>query len=191
MIKFHVLDIALKKAEARAQKAMRFADIVIIEFARDDYGKALKQFDPSFLRDAFFIFIDTDVARCMQRIQHRVTHQKFPDDYFVSEEILRDYYHRQVPSAELRSKLTSEYGVEKQRMIIINNKGTERKFERDIIYAFSAIINAKTNNRLKFVIQLVTSKVSQGIRKVFGMENPSAISKDVESADSGVSAVIQ
>lgn len=72
-------DDALWKLKAIVAKQKRlFAKhkLIIIEFARDDYSKALKRFFPEFLedtKDAYFLFIDTDILTCKQRIQDRVS----------------------------------------------------------------------------------------------------------------------
>ncbi len=89
VIDFSVLDIALKNAEQQAKKDLRSHNVVIIEFARDDYNIALKQFSKKFLKNAYFLFIDSGIETCIQRICERVKHQRTSDDYNVSERIIR------------------------------------------------------------------------------------------------------
>src|SRR5947209_2565187 len=49
---FSVLDVALEELEKKAQHLpLQQEALIIIEFARDDYSKALKRFSPGFLQD--------------------------------------------------------------------------------------------------------------------------------------------
>src|SRR5437764_1080820 len=61
VIDFSVLDTALEKLEkvVEEQKSQSSSedDLIIIEFARNDYRKAFKRFNPQFLQDAFFLFV--------------------------------------------------------------------------------------------------------------------------------------
>jgi len=124
---FSILDTALEEAEQRARKQMRFADIVVIEFARDNYAVALKRFSRAFLQDAYFLFLDTDTRTCIRRIHNRVINPSTSDDHFVSDKILNFYYHTQ----EMPDTLT-EYGIDKERIEVINNKGSRDKFDKKI-----------------------------------------------------------
>ena len=128
VLDFSILDTALKETEKRARKQFRSADIIVIEFARDNYGEALKQFSRAFLQDAFFLFLDTDTKTCIQRIHNRVANPSTLDDHFVSEKILSYYYHTQ----EMPSNLVEEYGVKKERIKVINNRGSREKFDKKI-----------------------------------------------------------
>ena len=66
--------------------------LVIVEFARPNYDKALQVFGENFLRDAYFLYIDADLATCFERIQKRAAHPQTPDDTFMSEETLALLY---------------------------------------------------------------------------------------------------
>ena len=79
---FSVLDIALKDVEKRAQhRSLEQDTLVIIEFARDDYSKALKWFSSGFLQDAYFLFMHLDLDTCVQRIQKRITYTYYRSAY--------------------------------------------------------------------------------------------------------------
>src|SRR6266516_3868031 len=74
VIDFSVLDAALKEVEKKARiyiPSMKKDDLIIIEFARNDYRKSLKQFKRDFLRDAYFLFIETDIDTCVRRVYER------------------------------------------------------------------------------------------------------------------------
>src|SRR5256885_8359264 len=94
VLDFTVLDIALKELENRVQQRYDPSkdELIIIEFARDDYIRALQQFSTSFLVDAYFLFIETDIQIAIQRVKDRVTDPPTPDNHFVSEDILNNYY---------------------------------------------------------------------------------------------------
>src|SRR6266566_9310094 len=63
---FDVLDLAVyDKALMQLEQAALLSssqanDFIILEFARDDYSKALSLFSNGFLRDACFLFLDSD-----------------------------------------------------------------------------------------------------------------------------------
>ena len=134
VIDFSVLDIALKNLEQKAKKYLLHSTIVVLEFARSDYEAALKQFDPKFLADAYFLFIETDVETCIRRIHHRVMYSSTfdesskQDDYFVSEKILRSYYNKQ----HFPSDLANQPGINTRHICGIHNKGSKQDFDREV-----------------------------------------------------------
>jgi hypothetical protein len=68
--------------------------LVLVEFSRNDYDRAFRQFNKSFLKDAYFLYLDTELEKCKQRICYRSVNPKNPeDDYPVSEYIFEKYYH--------------------------------------------------------------------------------------------------
>jgi nucleoside-triphosphatase THEP1 len=69
VVDFSVLDTVLKELERQVRGRCSTKDeLIFIEFARDDYSKALEQFSHTFLQDAHFLFLDTDVRTCIQRV---------------------------------------------------------------------------------------------------------------------------
>lgn len=92
-----VFDIALEKLEKQTterMKGMPKNTLVTIEFARDEYHKALGLFSKEFLRDAYVLFVDADLITCMKRIHQRVGDSPRPDFHFVSNYIMQTYYHK-------------------------------------------------------------------------------------------------
>ncbi len=122
---FSVLDIALKDVEKRAQhRSLEQDTLVIIEFARDDYSKALKWFSSGFLQDAYFLFMHLDLDTCIQRIQKRITYTytdpPISDNHYVSEEIVRGYY--QMDNRQyIKDSLKTDYSIMKLIRIIDNS----------------------------------------------------------------------
>lgn len=137
VLDFRVLDTALKKLETRVRlnASETTKELVIIEFARQNYKQALKFFSPSFLKDAYFIFLDADIQMCIQRVKERVTVPPTLDNHFVSEEIIRNYYVKQIiPSPR------------KSRMSFIDNNGDLRAFQSKIEELISAILTAESSD---------------------------------------------
>jgi len=122
-------DDALKEVEKRLlqRKAAshKQSELVIIEFSRNDYNKALKLFDPKLLRKASFLFVDADIPACKHRIRERVAHHCMPDDHFVSEYIFEAYYQmdtRQYVDS-IASGLNECCDIKSDRIRVIENTG--------------------------------------------------------------------
>lgn len=122
-------DYVLKELEAIVQECLSSANnqVVLIEFARDDYRHALKQFDPEFLQDAYFLFIDADIETCLERIHQRIAHPMTRDDHpSISDDLFRDRFYED-HSNYMRSKLKQEYPVNKS-VKVIRNVGSREEF---------------------------------------------------------------
>jgi AAA domain len=127
---FDVLDLKVfdKALQALEQEVNMYIDslkpeekkLVIVEFSRNDYKHAFQQFNKSFLKDAFFIYLGTELEKCKQRIRQRVAKPQFEEDHPVSEYIFKAYYYADDGSS-LDDILTKEYRVDKWRMFTIDN----------------------------------------------------------------------
>ncbi len=122
-----VFDLALKELEKQVRNHIiqtpNAKQLILIEFARDNYKEALKQFSSDFLQDAYFLFLDADIQTCKQRIDQRVANPLTPDDHFVSEYIFEVYYdkdNRQYVS----SSLITDFGINAERVQVIDNTGS-------------------------------------------------------------------
>jgi hypothetical protein len=141
-----VLDDVLKELEKKIK--FRYSDIrneqlVLIEFARDDYGRALKLFSPNFLKDAYFLFINSDIKTCIQRVHSRVAYSTSVDDHFVSDDIICSYYKRQrIPFKieRVASAYLTKVQVITSRIYLINNKGSQQDFTKKINRIMNSII---------------------------------------------------
>jgi adenylate kinase family enzyme len=119
-------DIALKKLELIVNIHLLSAkqeEIVLIEFARNDYQRAFRQFSETFLQEAYFLHLDVDLEICKKRIRERIAHPSTQDDFYVSEYIFNSYYNeddgRNIPQI-----LANNHGVEMERVKIIDNNGS-------------------------------------------------------------------
>jgi hypothetical protein len=120
-----VFDTALQEIEKNVQRLIhsaKEAGLITIEFARNNYSRAFKQFTPDFLQNAYFLLLDTKIHTCKKRIRDRIAHPKTPDDHFVSEYIFKSYYNKN-NSHRLFSSLKTTYNIDKSRLRVINNNG--------------------------------------------------------------------
>ncbi len=126
-----VMDIALHEVEAKVYTCLPSVNLVTIEFARNDYREALQQFAPSFLKDAYFLFLDADIETCLQRVHERVMHSNSLDDHpSFSDAIFRCYYQKE-NGAYMAACLQKEFGLQKQ-VKVINNTGSLDDFTHNI-----------------------------------------------------------
>ncbi len=90
--------------------------LVLIEFSRNDYDHAFRQFNESFLKDAYFLYLDTELEKCKQRICYRSVNPINPeDDYPVSEYIFEKYYHAD-DWTRIMGILAKDFGVDIKRV---------------------------------------------------------------------------
>jgi nucleoside-triphosphatase THEP1 len=95
VIDFSVLNEALLEVERRVKLRMlttKRNELIIVEFARDEYRTALEIFSPDFLQDTHILFVDADIDICMQRIYQRIHRVLEPDNHFISDTIMKNYY---------------------------------------------------------------------------------------------------
>lgn len=125
-IALQVLDTALQILEQEIIHHFLSAkqeEIVLIEFARNDYQRAFRQFSEIFLQDAYFLHLDVDLEICKKRIRERIAHPSTQDDFYVSEYIFNSYYNeddgRNIPQI-----LANDHGVEIERVKVIDNNGS-------------------------------------------------------------------
>jgi adenylate kinase family enzyme len=129
---FSVLDTVLKSIEEKALAYMAIPDtLLLIEFARNDYIQALQQFQSSFLRPAYFLFLKADLDTCVRRVYQRSYHPTNRNDHFISEEMIRSYYQKDQNTC-LIQQLLSSYGVGESQIHMIENKGTYHHFREQI-----------------------------------------------------------
>lgn len=129
-----VLDRALRELERKVQGRLSLAlqECIVIEFARDDYARALRLFNPEILRNAHLLYIDADISICIERIRRRVAYAATADDHFLSEEVLHGYYGRQYMPSNL---------PEIERVTSINNNDSWQAFIKEIDQFIDDIFN--------------------------------------------------
>ena len=146
---FSVLQVSAKHLEEKVNKYLSTAsenEIVCIELARDNYKEAMRYFNPGFLLDAYFLFIEVDVETCINRIHYRVAHAS-TSGHFVPDRILRGYY-AQDNYKYMMSSFKQDYRVQKEVKAILNNRSAQ-DFSEEIKSFTSAIFASELTVALK------------------------------------------
>ncbi len=164
VIDFSILDTALKEVQRKTLKHIGgytsyTQKLILIEFARDDYEKALSLFNPEFLRDAYFLFLNADMDTCIERIHKRSAHPTTMDDHFVSNEILKCYYYRD-NRPYVPFNLAVDYGLDVERIQVIDNVGSYQSF----------------NNQVGRFVEFILRQESRLQRKTFPLQNAPTLS---------------
>jgi hypothetical protein len=120
-----VFDEALQTLEQEVKKHIDalepdIKELVLIEFSRNNYGHSFCQFNKSFLKDAYVLYLGAEIEVCKHRIRHRIDNPQFEeDDFNVSDYIFEEYY-RQDDGARIADVLEN-YGVNRQHVWAIDN----------------------------------------------------------------------
>jgi adenylate kinase family enzyme len=120
----NLYDDALKQLEQFVNQVNPKGNkLLVIEFARGDYAKALKQFDSSFFDNAAYLFLYADINTCLERIAQRVKDPQSIDDHFVPERTLERFAAASTEEyAELLcSRLENNYRGKNSRFLIIDS----------------------------------------------------------------------
>ncbi len=128
-----VFDTALKKLEQEVNCyfSEKSDEIILIEFSRNDYHKAFHQFSQKFLQGAYFLYLAVDIETCKRRIRERIANPTTPDDHFVSDYIFSAYYNRD-NGQYIPHILEEDYGIDRQRVMIIDNTCSIREVSMKI-----------------------------------------------------------
>jgi nucleoside-triphosphatase THEP1 len=144
VLDFSVLDIALNELEKKVQEYMTSAELITIEFARDDYCEALKHFSRDFLRDVHFLYIDSDLETCLCRIHERVAHPISEDDHpSLSDDAFRIYYKKD-NRPYMVSDLAKDHEISSAQVTIIDNMGIRQSFIEKVNKFVEVILEQKT-----------------------------------------------
>jgi adenylate kinase family enzyme len=137
---FSVLNDALGEARTRIEKHRLSAanELIVIEFARNDYRNAFQVFGKDILQDAYFLFLEVKKSNCSKRLKERITKLHSPDNHYVSISILRTYYHKGLQYTS--SDLKTDYGINDQNIFVINNNGQEADLVAQIEQFVGAIL---------------------------------------------------
>ena len=164
VVDFSVLDLALQAVENEARVHTHCKnELLLLEFARDDYQAALRQFQPLFLRDAYFLFFDADINTCVRRVYERSCHPTFCDDHFISEEMIRSYY-REEHTASTTYQLPENYNIRDNRIYIIENDGNEYELHIQVKQAIEDIIRRRGKKRDRLPIVPLSMKPGADLR---------------------------
>ena len=148
VLDFSVLDLALQELEKKVQELMSTVDLITIEFARDDYSQAMKQFNVDFLKDAYFLFIDADIDTCLVRIHKRVTNPKTANDHpSLSDKKFREHYFKD-NKPYITFDLKSTYALDERQVMVIENMGSWGEFGKQLNECANVVFQELRNNIL-------------------------------------------
>lgn len=160
-----VFDDALDIMQHRVKKALEKYEselprIAIIEFARSDYVYALSRLDPTFLKGARFLILESDLDTCMDRIFARTRCRQSEDDIFVPVNIMEDYYQTNSTPDTIRD-LQKAFGLESHQIQFIRSDGGRDEFLHDCIrpYAQTLLDPATQPRRITHPLTLSHSSV--------------------------------
>jgi gluconate kinase len=196
VIDFSVLDPALHIIQKRAIASLNDCNpytqrLIVIEFARDDYIQALRQFDTAFLQDAHFLFLDADVDLCIQRIHNRVAHPASIDDHFVSDDIITGYYQKDSTPDMIRA-LADVFALDKQKITHVETYSSRDEFLHDYVRDYTRHLLERPSSRSRITRPLVGAFSSNIIYSPSNCPPPSAntllAALSADSSLAGVSA---
>jgi adenylate kinase family enzyme len=165
-----IYDTALVRLEKEVEEMYSQTDqLIIIEFARADYSKALRLFSDGFLRDAYFLFIDSDQDICIRRIHNRTIHPTTLDDHFVPEHVVKTFRHND-NKQYIASNLKTDYCLTDERVKIIDNTGASMSFFKEVtrfaesIFKQEMCISRETEQLPRISVSTSTDKLDQETR---------------------------
>jgi adenylate kinase family enzyme len=127
-----VCDIALETLGREVQNYnTQEQKMLLIEFSRNDYRSAFRHFNQGFLQDAYFLYLNTTIDICKDRIKERITNPTTEDDYFVSDYIFKAYYN-QDDGQYIPDILVRDFKIENSRVKIINNRCSLQEASKEI-----------------------------------------------------------
>ena len=108
-------------------------ELMIIDFARWDYSSSLALLGKDLLQPAYFLFLKADLEICVQRVQQRVRNPLTIDDHFVPPSVF-DCFHQRGESYidSTVSVLKTMYGVEEQRIKVIENNASPQNLYNEL-----------------------------------------------------------
>lgn len=147
-------------------------EILLIEFARNDYRIAFQQFKRELLQDAYFIYLGSEVKVCQQRIRERVAHpENEKDDYPISDYIFEKYYHSD-DGQLLTYFLNKDFKIDRRQVLAINNN-CSLKLATEIVTPFiDLIVDSVCSPPLESTSTDTSDVFVPGRKSKIGIEQP-------------------
>lgn len=139
---FTLLDDVLKEINTKLKRLRKTGRVIFVEFARDKYANALKNFDRDVLGRALLLYIycpfDVCVARNVRRFKE--AKGKSVDDHIAPSDIMEKYY-RHEDYEELFLKSEPEFKKRAPaRLVVIKNDTDELdKLKKELEKVITAI----------------------------------------------------
>jgi adenylate kinase family enzyme len=87
-----MLDDVLKRINGQLKKLEKHGRVIFVEFSRDSYAHAMKNFDREVLDRSLILYIYTPFEVCLERNVRRFKGQKNVDDHIVPSDMMHKYY---------------------------------------------------------------------------------------------------
>ena len=168
-----VFDKALQEMESRArlleEQIWQENKIIVIEFSRNDYCKALSWFTAPFLRNAYFLFLSTDIPTCKDRIRERAVNPTTENDHFVSDYIFEVYYdkdNREYTLSDFNTERDSNrqpYAISAEHIRVIDNTDTRlmQDFLQEVKHLTKVMMQRQAITRLTGLPQVEALKAQE------------------------------
>ncbi|PIU13710.1 MAG: hypothetical protein COT21_01640 [Hadesarchaea archaeon CG08_land_8_20_14_0_20_51_8] len=136
-----MLDDVLKRINDQLKKLEKHGRVIFVEFSRDSYAHAMKNFDRKVLDRSLIIYIYAPFDVCLERNVHRFrARQKGLDDHIVPSDMMHKYY-RKDDYEELFLKSEKELKTQAPTKIIVIKNDVEslEKLRLEINQAFNKL----------------------------------------------------
>lgn len=143
---FTILDDVLKEMSRKLHELERPGKIIFVEFARDSYAKALKNFDKWVLGKSLLFYIycpfDVCVARNVRRFKERGG--KNIDDHIAPSDIMEKYYkHDDYEELYLKSEAELKKQAPAQLIVVRNDAEGQENLKLELGKVAAALGDAR------------------------------------------------
>ncbi len=144
--KFKVLDTVLKQmadgVRGEEQDQSEANKLLLIEFARKEYTRALDIFGYEILQGAHLLYVNLDLENCIKRVRQRAIENRSRSEYdhFVSDYIMRGYYREDDWSSEQFSKYLNTLRTIDVADEELDNSGTDEELKGKVEIIFSDLM---------------------------------------------------
>ncbi|MEW6221907.1 MAG: hypothetical protein AB1476_01100 [Candidatus Hadarchaeota archaeon] len=137
---FTILDDVLKEINSKLKQEAAAGKIIFVEFARDRYTKAMKNFDREVLGRSLILYIYCPFNICVERNVQRFKEIKSIDDHIAPSDIMEKYY-KYDDYEELFRKSEEELKrlAPAALVVVRNDVGGLERLERELEKVLNAI----------------------------------------------------
>ncbi len=132
---FTLLDDVLKEINQRLKREAREDKVIFVEFARDRYLEALRNFDADVLRRSLLLYIYCPFDVCVQRNVRRFREGggKTLDDHIAPSDIMEQYYrYDDMEELYLRSEEELRSRAPAELVVVRNEVDDEARLDREL-----------------------------------------------------------
>jgi len=136
-----MLDDVLKRINGQLKKLEKHGKVIFVEFSRDSYAHAMKNFDRDVLNRSLILYIYAPFDVCLERNVRRFREgPKGLDDHIVPSDMMHKYY-RNDDYEELFLKSKDELKKQAPAKIIVikNDMESSEKLKPEINQAFNKL----------------------------------------------------